>query len=81
MASINILRTRLELAKEQYVRTCENIDRELTGLVRTDPVHIKSGEQLQADYPCTGPDPVELVAAEQPEEPVAVVEKTKKGKK
>ena len=68
MRTVQDVEKRLDKAKGEYLREVAACDRELQGLVRVDPEHLKAAKGVQKTF-ALSPDTLELKANEQPEPP------------
>lgn len=70
MRSVADVKGRLDKARNEYLREVDACDRELQGLVRIDPTHLKAAHAVQKAF-AVDPEPLELKANEQPEAPTS----------
>lgn len=66
MRSVQDVTHRLNKAKQEYLREVAACDRELQGIVRIDPSHLKAAERVQGDFVVDTVDILQLKANEQP---------------
>lgn len=68
MRTVKDVEARLDKARREYLSEVAACDRELQGIVRVDPVHLKAAKTVQGAFDVSV-DRLELKANEQPPEP------------